>query len=222
MSTGATFLFNGFFLPLINFLFFLKILIIFIMERYGTKRKVAMGPSVAKKMRSMQMQVYRNRPEMRTRTSSSAGVVAVDNLSQFNICRIGTGSEIDNRSGNKIRVFRIEVRGRMGTGMDAFILQKKTSSDPTIDSFTGDAGCFINDGDNTTKFTEWMHYRNLKDVNTAAPCKFSKSFKGGMLVHFTGSAGTSVVRNELSVVLVNRSAAAVSYDLSVRVWYTDA
>jgi len=131
------------------------------------------------------------------------------------------GSGVSERKGDKIRVFRIEVRGTLDNNLDGYILSKKTSTDPTTAIFGGAKGAYILDSENTNRFTEWVHTRSSQ-IGTSAPFKMNKSFKGGMLVSYNGAGTNATVNNEPIAVILNTTGTTYSADLSCRVWYTDA
>lgn len=203
------------------------------MKRKATKMYGFHGP-VAKRLRTVERQVYLNRNEMRTKTVDGygilSGVVDPNNPSDettrikvFRPCRIQCNNTLASRQSNTIRVFRIEVRGVCNVNLDSYIIQKKTTSDPTVETFSGSSrGAFIGDNLNKSQFTEWKHYRNPAAQSHSDACKFSHSWKGGILVKFNGPNSTDIIDNELTLVLLNRFAEDVDYNLSCRIWYTDA
>lgn len=184
--------------------------------------KVTDAP-MSKRLKRMEYQVYRNRPEMKTATVALTGNITAGALSLMQPCRLGTGTTPAQRIGDKIRLYRIEVRGTGDNRFDQYIIQKKTTTDPTIASFTTASGAYIFDSLNTNQFTEWLHYRNIAaGPNSFSGVKYQKRFKGGIVVKYNGSAATNVVDNEIIVAVVNRSSSSLAYDCTCRIWYTDA
>jgi len=180
------------------------------------------GYPIAKRMRYIEKQVYRNRAEMQTTgvsTTTTVGATAI--LLMKPVSSIISGSGPYQRNGDKIRVFRIECRGTMDQNLDAYIIQKKGAADPTVGSFGGSKGAYIITNDNTNRFTEWKHCRPSQ-IGSTAPIKFSKSFKGGMEVSFNASTTNATVNNEPIIVIYNTTGTPLGADLSTRVWYTDA
>lgn len=192
--------------------------------KYG-KRKYDSSSApmmITKRLRRVERQAYINRGEMKTQTTNISGLVGSGSLSIAKPCLIGTGGDIDQRVGNKIRVWRIECRGTADSRVDLFILQKKQTDDPVITDFTTVKGCYLTDSVNTTKFTEWRHYRNQEIGATGdGTVKFSHSFRNGMVVRYSGPNTTNLADNELQVVAVNRHTASASVTVNVRIWYTD-
>lgn len=182
--------------------------------------KVSDAP-LSKKLKRMERQIYRNRPEMKSVTVTLNGTVANNAFSLAQPCRIASGTTLAARIGDKIRVYRIEARGSVDNRLDCYIIQKKTSADPTANSFGPREGAYIVDSENTNRFTEWVHYRNGNLLGNG-PCKFSKKFKGGIVVKYNNDTSTGVVDNEIVVGVLNRSGSGRDVDISVRLWYTDA
>jgi len=189
-------------------------------------------PALVKRVKRVERRAALNKPEMKTITltlngfSSTGGTPVANNSVQLlQPCRIAEGTGINDRIGDKIRVWRIEVRGLSDIGLDHYIMQNHTSSDPGISSFGSRCGAYLLDSENNKRFTEWIHYRNYYTGNIqtdACSLKFHQKFKNGIIVKYNGSASTSVVDNAVNYVIVNRSGSAGSCSLSLRMWYTDA
>lgn len=177
---------------------------------------------IAKRLRRVERQAYRNRAEMQTVTVSLTATVGGASRVLLKPCStLIAGAGVSERKGDKIRVFRIEVRGTMDQNLDGYILSKKTASDPTNVMFGGAKGAYLLDSENTNRFTEWIHKRSSQ-IGSTAPFKMSKSFKGGMLVSFNGAGTNATVNNEPIAVILNTTGTAYNTDVSCRVWYTDA
>lgn len=178
---------------------------------------------VSKKIRCMERQIYRNRPEMKSKTTSLTGSLAPGTVTVARPCQIASGTGVNERTGDKIRVWRVEVRGISDEHVDHYIIQCKTSSIPTYATFGSAQGAFIVDSENTNRFTEWVHYRNLNTSSNTCPIRFSKRFKGGILVKYNGQLATNIVDNEIVVVILNNiGTPRPDLSMSIRVWYTDA
>lgn len=189
--------------------------------------------SLAKRVKRVERRAAFNKPEMKTVTlslnafTSTGGTTLADNtVTLLQPCRIAQGTGINDRIGDKIRVWRIEVRGLSDNGLDHYIIQNHTSSNPGITSFTSQIGSYLLDSENNKRFTEWIHYRNYytgSGATTTTPSlKFHQKFRNGIIVKYNGAASTSIVDNEVSYVAVNRTGTNLSANLSLRMWYTDA
>lgn len=177
----------------------------------------------ALKIRKIQKQVYRNRPEMKTSTTGFNGTLTTAiPITQFVNCRMASGTDLAKRIGDKIRVWRIEVRGYTDREIDWYVLQQKTTSQPTSADFSGTGGAYLLDSENTNRFTEWKHYTNSHASTDRTPFKFSHRFKGGIVVKYNGPLGTNVVDNEIVVVALMRATTDQDANATVRMWYTDA
>lgn len=177
---------------------------------------------MAKRMRYVEKQVYRNRAEMQTATLSTSGTVGVASRILIKPCsNIISGTGVSERKGDKIRVYRIEVRGCLDQNLDAYIILKKAATDPDASTFGGAKGAYLLDSENTNRYTEYVHKRSSQ-VGSQAPFKMSKSFKGGVLVSYNGSGVNATCNNEPIALLLNTTGTAYSCDVSCRVWYTDA
>lgn len=188
--------------------------------------------ALAKRVKRVERRAALNKPEMKSVTLSlnalaaTGGTALADNtVTLLQPCRIAEGTGINDRIGDKIRVWRIEVRGVADVGLDQYIIQSHTSSAPGITSFTSQIGAYLLDSESNKRFTEWLHYRNYYTAaftDNASPVKFVQKFRNGIIVKYNSSASTGVVDNEVSYVAVNRSGGNRVANLTLRMWYTDA
>lgn len=188
--------------------------------------------SLAKRVKRVERRAAFNKPEMKTITLSAnlftatGGTPVADNtVTVTQPCRIAQGTGVNERVGDKIRVWRIEVRGIADNGLDHYIVQNHTSTTPGITSFTSQIGAYLLDSENNKRFTEWIHYRNYytgSGATSISPLKFHQKFRNGIIIKYNGSASTSVVDNEVSYVVVNRAGQNLQANVSLRMWYTDA
>lgn len=187
--------------------------------------------AVVKRLKRVERRAGLNKPEMKSITfsynafTSTGGTpLAAGGLAVINLSAIAQGNGISDRSNDKVRVWRIEVRGLSDISADHYIIQNHTTTAPTAAIFGSRIGAFLLDSENNKRFTEWIHYRNYYtgDVSTdAAAMKFVQKFPNGIIVKYNGAASTAVVDNGLSYCALNRSAGTAAINLSIRVWFTD-
>ena len=189
--------------------------------------------SLTKRVKRVERRAAFNKPEMKSITVSlnamtgTGGTLLADNaVTLLQPCRITQGTGVAERIGDKIRVWRIEVRGVADAGLDQFLIQNHTASDPGISSFTSQIGCYLLDSENNKRFTEWLHYRNYYSAGAVSgdvsPMKFVQKFRNGIIVKYNGAASTSVVDNAINYVCVNRTGGNRAINCTLRMWYTDA
>lgn len=175
---------------------------------------------VAKRLKKVERQVRLNRPELKTFSTGLSALLATNTLSVVKPCNIAQGVDVNERVGNKIRVWRIEVRGTCDNRLDNLIIRKSTATDPVITDFRGTPGSYVLD-EKRTQFIELVH-RQSRDTNSNATFKMSHKFRGGLVVSYNGPAGTDGIDNEVVWCVVNRQAISLATTCSVRVWFTDA
>lgn len=178
------------------------------------------GPPLAKRIKVLEAKVKANRPEMRTKTYSLSGSIATGTLSVTQLTDIAQGDGVDNRSGDRIKLHRVEVRGVADSDLDLYIIQQHGPTAPVLANFTSTNGAFILDSDNNNTFTEWVHYRNIYSVGDEDPVKFSKKFNG-MSIKYNGTAGSNMVQNGICFCVLNRNSVSSTVKVSIRVWFTD-
>lgn len=178
---------------------------------------------VTKRVKILERKVRAQRPEMKHQTFGNSGNIVSGAGAFIDITAIQQGDNESQRSGNYIRVWRVEVRGNCSNNLDQFVLQSHNATIPTIANFSGLSGSMINDQDLNTQYTEWKHYTNNNqqagDVNSF---KYIVKFSKGLTVKYNGSTSATCVDNRLIWAIVNRSGVTRPMNATCRVWFTDA
>ena len=190
------------------------------------KRKASSPPAsasnVSKRLRYVERQVRLNRPEMKHKTFSFNTSIAAGAYGLADLSSITQGTSINERIADRVRVWRIEVRGVADSILDNYIIQCHTTALPQNTDFSAQPGAYILDSLSNTKFTEWKHYRNSALDSTDDPQKYSVRFKNGIIVKYDGALATQCVDNRLVCIHNNRGGVAGTVKLSYRIWYTDS
>lgn len=179
----------------------------------------------AKRLKYLETAVKRNRPEMQFKTThlnTAVGVIStgIPGFVTESLTPVAQGNGKTTRSGNKIRVWRVEVRGFLSPQLNLSLIQSHGPNTPVVGSFTG--RYLMNDLTNT-RFTEWKYYNNMNasdEANDYSPCRFVQKFSKGMIVKFPGSS-IYPDDNGLHLCCNNFSADIGTVDVSIRVWFTD-
>lgn len=186
----------------------------------------ATAQSTAKRLKQLEGAVKRNRSEMHHQTyqlAATVGAIAtgVPGFETTYITQLSQGDDINNRSGLKVRVWRVEVRGFCSHPVHLYLTQNHGGTAPTGSSFQQTPGSFIDDTETNTLFTEWKYYKNPNHTQTTgdAPVRFTQAFKKGIIVKYNGS-NSYPVDNGLHLSALNTSAAAATVAVSIRVWFT--
>lgn len=176
---------------------------------------------VMTRMKRVERRVNALKPEMKHQTFTIATVITTGApLINANLTNISQGDGQGRRTGNKIKVWRIEIRGVASSQLDTLVVQSHGGTPPAAANFTAGEGTFITDDDLNTSFTEWRHYRNLSTQDNGAPYKLTVRFKTGINVHYDGIS-TTPASNGLYWVGYNGTATDRPVNLTARVWYTD-
>ena len=176
--------------------------------------------SVAKRLAKVERGLKANRPEMQTKTYTLAGTITGGTASVTDITAVSQGDAVDNRSGDRIKLWRVEVRGTADSDLDLYIIKGNGAVAPVLANFTSANGAYLLDSENGNQFIERKHYRNLHAVGSEDPVKFSVNFKG-MQVKYNGTASTAGIQNKVYFVVVSRNTADSTASLSCRIWFTD-
>lgn len=176
---------------------------------------------------ALKRQVAYSRPEMKIityeynyATATGGTDIADDVLQQISLCGgISEGTGVDERIGEKIRIWRVEVRGVSDVGLDHYLLQKHSVTGPIEADFTDEPGAFILSAATNSKFSEWKHYRSFNSTGALDALKFVQSFPTGLIVKYNG---TTIHSNDLVFCSLNRFGSAQGVSCNIRVWYTDS
>lgn len=185
---------------------------------------MAKSNTLTKRIARVERRVGNQKPEMKSITFEGNTTVGAGALFNWSLTNIAEGTSKNQRICNKIRVWRVEVRGTADPAIDWYLLQQKTTSSPTVAVFGNAAGAYIFDAESNSRWVEWKHYRNLYGGGGAgdSPLKFTQKWRNGIIVRYNTNTGTGVVNNGLILTALNNSVGAQAYNISIRVWYTDA
>lgn len=176
---------------------------------------------LAKRLKRVETLARSNKPELKSKTYSANTAVLAGNIGLVELTAIAQGDTNSSRDGLKIKVVKVEIRGLIPTSGDVFVTQSYGSYVPTFGSFTTtNIGCFVDDTENTNIFKEVRYIRNINQAHPLVPVW--KSIKLNSTVGYDGGTTANCVRNRLHFVLVNASAATVTPDCQIRIYYTDA
>lgn len=179
------------------------------------------GPPTTKKFKRLERRVNALKPEMKhKRFSLTATLNSTTPFTTFNLTDVSQGDAVDRRTGNRIKVWRIEIRGICSSTLDTWIVQSHQGIAPTAAQFTTGFGSFIQDDDLNSKLTEWRHYRNLNETAADAGYKVVVRFKTGINVKYDGITVTPA-DNGLYFVGLSSEGADRTINLQARIWYTD-
>lgn len=188
----------------------------------GAKRTSSAKATIAKRLKRVEIQSRRNKPEVKSITfSASSASLAAGSLVNVVANKVAEGSGTNERIGDQIHLVAISVRGYCDPDLDAYLIKLHTTSEPTAAVFTSGFGAFILDADSGARFNELYHYRNTF-LNDGTNTSIKMYRKLGYNCYFNGSTSTSAIRGQICVTILNRDVAAKGYNFSVRLWYTDA
>lgn len=184
------------------------------------KRVLFPSERTAKRLKRIERQVALNRPEVKMNDSvvnTNVGAGAIFNLTP---CRIAQGDAFNQRTGNRIRLVKIEVRGLLNALLDAYLLKLHTDALPAAADFNGNSGAMININD-TNQLTEIQHFRNFNSgSDVLMPILLRRKLNN--IVKYNGAATGDLVDNEVVFSILNKDSAAHFASVIVRIWYTDA
>lgn len=178
---------------------------------------------VQKRLKRVEAQVKRNRPEMKMSTTLFSGAVPItggtNNLLVANITQIAHGDFVSQRAGNKVRVWRVEVRGTCPPEIDAYLLQAHNGVAPTNSSFNTEtiAASFVDSSKSNVTHTEWAFRQSRDDSDNKI--RIVRKFKG-MELSYDGASITAT-RNNLYLVFRNPTTSTLVVSGYTRVWFTD-
>lgn len=188
-------------------------------DKMAFKRKYNGPSTMAKRLKRVEYVQRRRKPEMKYHTVEYTSAVGATSAAAIDLTGISLGNDVDERTGNHIRVVRIEVRGSTGhDDIDLHLIQCHTTTVPAYANFQDVQGGGLVTNDNNTKFTEWKHMNGHMLTDRG---HMLQRFKYGINVKYNGSLSSNCVDNRLYLVYNNHRAASTTPSLSIRVWYID-
>lgn len=182
-------------------------------------------PSTPAKVRRLERQIKAARPEMQSKTVTFSAAVparsgATSGITQADLTNINHGDGISERSGNRIRVWRIEIRGIMSPDLDGHIIQKHGTTALDGDKFNAQIGGFLTDAVQNTEFTQWKHFTTYQ-TNSGENIRFRAVQKfRGLQVKYVNTTGAPV-DNGLLVAFTNYNTTSKNVNCTMRIWYTN-
>lgn len=180
------------------------------------------GRQIAKRLRMVERSTRLNRPEMKHKTFTFSGTVTAGTVNVGALTDIAQGDTIAERSGDRIRVWRVEIRGSVDGTLDNHLIQQHNTSIPTISDFTSAEGSMLLDSSTNTRFTEWKFWKGYHITGAQrSVIRVTQKFRNGMVVKY-GGTGSTAVDNGLLITQVNRTAGDHEVQYTVRIYFTDA
>lgn len=187
-------------------------------RKMGSKRSY--NESLSKRVAKVEAMARSNRPEMKSITWRTFGTITQGTRNVLDITALAQGTSNSARIGDRIKVWRIEVRGWANNRLDQYIIQCHGTDDPDFNSFGSGSNGFIDEGE-TAKFTEWLNFKNYNNgISTDCPVRAFLKFPKGINVHYDGSTANPV-QNALQLISRNAFTQDNAQDLEVRMWFTD-
>lgn len=187
------------------------------------KRTVTMEPSdapVSKRLKRVERQVKAQRPEMKTyQITHSTGATAAS-VRTVPIADVPQGDGVYQRVGQKIKIWRVDIRGVADPLQDIHLIQAHTGATPAYAEYRGSNGAFLYYNVMNSKFTEWGHVNPVPHQTTSVPFRITRKFRG-MEVTFDDSSSTAL-RNSLFLTFLNHTGSTLNHNCNVTVWFTDS
>lgn len=171
-------------------------------------------------IRSMQRQIRANKPETQCFQLSSTGSVANATATVLHITGIAQGDDSNTRTGKKITVKGVEIRGYFSDRLlDVYLVKSKSGVAPVYADFATVLGGHVLD----TKHYDYKQVAYIKPMQANTNFfKYKRRFPGVQNTHYGGAGAGSVIENGWYLVFKNNTGAAVTIQYSINVWYTDA
>lgn len=184
----------------------------------------APSSQMAKRLRRVEKLASSNKSEMKHKSFTRQAAIATGNLTALNLTSISLGNDVNQRVGNKVKIWRVEIRGEVQSSFNSFLIQSHTGAAPDVGDFnlTVGYGAMLKDETLNSKFTEWKYFRNSQlQSNEKGALRIIQHFKNGIVVKFNGSTADAV-DNSLFYVCQNPTASIdTTINVTCRIWYTD-
>lgn len=199
------------------------------LRRYRYPGKYGRGGSIPRRVRALEQYALQNAPEMKmAEFAASAATIPGTTLTNKQLTNIANGDDRSERSGYRIRIHKVEVRASAFAQMTTtlfplpisfYIVLSKNNTSPTISDFSSGVKYPFIDYDAFTELKSWATDSNTNE--DAQTCRKVKYFNPPLEITYSASLGTSCVRNELYLCILNNNTPDCQLDYSYRVFFTD-
>jgi len=187
---------------------------------YAPKRRHLRGKATPPIPKGLLRQIYRNRGELKVKQFNDASVsVAANAVETVELTNLTQGDDSDERIGRKIRGVGFKIRGRINDrSLDMYIVISTGGITPAFSYWNDVQGGLMTDN---THY-EFREIADLKNYSTTSNhFATSRRWKKGITTYYTGSAGTSGIKNKVFLVFVNTTGAAITAEYSINYYYRD-
>lgn len=175
---------------------------------------------VQKRLKRVERQVRSQRPEMKVYHVTSTTAVSTGAVGLVQLSDITQGDGVGQRVGNRIKIWRVEIRGEIDAGASVLLLQCHTGATVSYGELDLSRGAGVSPQFLNSKYTEWAFTNVTPHQTTYNPIRIIRKFRG-MEVTYPDST-TTALRNRLTLVIQNVTGSSINKSLSARVWFTDA
>lgn len=179
--------------------------------------------SLARRVAYLEKKQWQSKPEMKIITQTAANsALAAATIRVLPCGNPVSGTDVNERVGNKIRIHGVEVFGNLGDfRCDVYILLAPSGylAQPQYSDFQAVVGGHIQ-ANQQREFKTLKHFLQPDGANANFHVKHN--FKYPMVVEFQGAGSTAASRNQLYVVVKNDTGSGHNVQFGVRTWYSDA
>ena len=174
--------------------------------------------SLEKRVGKVERRVAASKPEMKYQSGDETVVIPPNTSNTVTMTTIAQGTDVYQRIGNKIKVWRIEIRGFCEPVCSNYLIQSKGENIPVSVDFGGSNGAYLDNEDAQNNFVEWKYHKNPNYSNSL---NLTQSFKNGIVVGYKGPLANDYASNQLHFVTLNRDTQNRVLNGSWKIWYTD-
>lgn len=194
---------------------------------YKRRTKYARASTLGKRVRRLEARQAARKPEMKNNNGLAQNLVqSSGSLGYTDMANVDQGTGQNQRIAQKIKIWRVEIRGYMESGLDAYVLQGHSNDIPTISLFQRYAGGHLVGKATNTQFTEWAHWQVYgagTTTSTGTYGNFKKviKFPRGYTVAYSDTDGTTATRNRLFLCFKNDTGEIQVHSVCYKIWFTD-
>lgn len=172
-----------------------------------------------KRLRYLERAVKYNRPELQHHTETKTPTITTASVDVTHLTGITHGDTVFERTGNQIKIHKIEIWGKTGNiHTDCYLLLGTSFNEtPAYGDFEAAIGGMVKTAVSREFKTLWHEIARESTSNF----RIVRNFKKPIVVDYNGSTANDAARNCIWFVIKNDVGASVNASFCARVYYTD-
>lgn len=173
----------------------------------------------SKDIKVMKRQVYQNRGELKVKQVANTLTSTAGTLNAIDVTAIAQGDDTGDRDGRRVHVVGWTIRGKTSNrDVSPIVVLSKAGIPPAFSNFTSTINGLLT----PAAKAEFQELQYLLPKQNTNHFYFTKRYKRGIQVYYSGSAAATGVRNTIYLCFHNGSTGSGAVEYTINVYYRDS